>query len=127
MLSDKVHFLIEGLDALHVGSCIVSQLDLMSAADTLSAPVEIPHVYRASYLACDSVETCLPSLYRLACAFRCKCKMYYLARLHLLYHAEGNVAASLSVYRDASKLAQKPSKRPPEHFSFNHAVRLAAY
>ena len=126
MFSDKMHLLIEGLDALHVGSCIVSQLDLLAAADALCAPVEITHVYRTSDLAGDCVESCLPSLHRLTCSFRCECKVHYLAGLHLPDDAEDNVAASFSVYRDTSELTEKPSERPPEKLSFYHAVRLAA-
>ena len=127
MFSDKMHLLIEGLDALHVGSCIVSQLDLLAAADALCTPVEVSHVYWASDLAGDCVESCLPSLYRLACSLRCKCKVHYLAGLHFPDDAEDNVAASLSVNRDTSELTEKPSERTPEELSLYHAVRLATY
>ena len=127
MLADKVHLLIQCLYALHVCSGIVSQLDLVAAADTLCAPIEIAHVYRTSYFAGDCVETGLPSSDRLACSFRCKCKVDDLACLHLLDDAEDNIAASLSVYRDSSKLAEKPSERSPEQLTLHHAVRLAAY
>ena len=127
MFSDKVHFLIEGLDALHVGSCIFSQLDLLAAADALCAPVEISHIHRAANLAGNCVETGLPSLYRLTCSLRCKCKVHYLAGLHFPDDAEDNVAASLSVHRDTAKLSQKPSERSDKHFTFYHAVRLSAH
>ena len=126
MFADKVHLLIQCLYALHVCSCIVSQLDLVAATDALCAPVEVSHVYRATYFMGDSVEACLPSLARLTCAFRCKCKVYYLACLHFLDYAEDDVAASLSVHRNASELAQKPSEWSPEKFSLYHAVRLTA-
>ena len=127
MLADKVHFLVEGLDALHVGSCIVGQLDLLAAADALCAPVEISHIHRAANLAGNCVETGLPSLYRLTCSLRCKCKVHYLACLHLPDDAEDNVAASLSVNRNTSELTEKPSERAPEELSFYHAVWFATY
>ena len=127
MLADKVHFLIHGLYALHVCSCIVGQLNLLATADALCTPVEVTHVYRASYLACNCVEACLPSSYRLACSFWCKRKMNHLAGFHLLDDAEDDVAASLSVNRYAAHLAEKPSERSPEEFSFHHAVRLSAH
>ena len=73
MLSDKVHFLIKSLNACHIGFCIIRKSYFLSAADALCTPVEISHIYRTSYLACDSVETCLPSLHWLTCAFRCEC------------------------------------------------------
>ena len=127
MLSDKVHIFIQLLYALHIGSCIVSQLDLVAAADTLCAPIEIAHVYRTSYFAGDCVETGLPSFYRLACSLRSEREVYDLACLHLLDYAEDYVAASLPVNRDTSELAEKPSERAPEKLTFHHAVRLAAY
>ena len=127
MLADQVHFLIHLLYALHVGSCVVCQLNLVAAADTFCAPVEISHVNRTSYLAGDCVETGLPSFHRLACSFRSKCQVHDLACLHLPDYAEDNVAASLSVDRDASKLTEQPSERAPEKLTFHHAVRLAAY
>ena len=127
MLSDKVHLLIQLLYALHVCSSIVCQLYLMAAADALCAPVEITHVYRASHFAGDCMESGLPSFYRLACSFRSEREVYDLACLHLLDYAEDNVAASLSVDRDASKLTEQPSERAPEKLTFHHAVRLAAY
>ena len=126
MLADEVHFLVHCLDAYYVCSCVVCQLNLMAAADTLCAPVEITHVYRTSHLACDSMETCLPSLDRLTCTFRCECKVNDLLRLHLLDDAESDVATSFSVYRDSSHLAEKPSERAPEKLSLDHAVRLSA-
>ena len=127
MFSDKVHFLIEGLDALHVGSCIISQLDLLAAADALCTPVEISHVYRTADLAGDSMESCLPSLHRLAGSFRCECKVHYLACLHLLYYAEDDIAASLSVNRNTSKLTEQPSEWAPEKLALYHTVRLTAH
>ena len=109
MLSDKVHLLIKSLNACHVGFCVIRKFYFLSAADALSTPVEVSHIYRTSYLACDSVETCLPSLYRLTCAFRCKSEVYYRCLLHLTDYTEGNVASSLSVDRDTAELAEKPS------------------
>ena len=127
MLSDKVHFLIKSLNACHIGFCIICKFYFLSAADALCAPVEISHIYRTSYLACDSVEACLPSLDWLACAFRCKSKVYNRSSLHLIDYAEGYVAASLSVDRNTAEFAQKPSEWSPEKLTFNHAVRLATY
>ena len=126
MLADKVHFLIHCLYALHVRSCVVSQLYLLAAADALCAPVEVAHVYWAAYLAGDCVEAGLPSFDRLACSFRSKRKVYYLTCLHFLDHAQNDIAASLSVYRYSTELAQKPSEWSPEKFSLYHAIRLTA-
>ena len=106
MLSDKVHFLIKSLNACHIGFCIICKFYFLSAADALCAPVEISHIYRTSNLACDSVEACLPSLDWLACAFRCKSKVYNRSSLHLIDYAESYVATSFSVYRDAAELAE---------------------
>ena len=127
MLSDKVHFLIQSLYACHVGFSIVCKFHFMSTADPLGSPVEIAHIYRTSYLSCDSVESCLPTLYRFARAFRGKSEMYDRCPFHLVYHAESHVTSSLSVYRDSSHLAKQPSERAPEKFSLYHAVRLSAY
>ena len=127
MFSDKVHLLVEGLYALHVCSCIICQLNLVATADALCAPVEISHVNRTSNFAGDCVEAGLPSFYRLACSFWSKCQVDYLACLHFLDDTEDNVAASLSINRDTSKLAEQPSERTPEKLTFHHAVRLAAY
>ena len=99
MLADKVHFLIHCLYALHVRSCVVSQLYLLAAADALCAPIEVTHVYGTSYFAGNCVEASLPSSDRLACSFRSKRKVYYLTCLHFLDHAQNDIAASLSVYR----------------------------
>jgi hypothetical protein len=73
------------------------------------------------------METCLPSLDRLAGSFRSKCKMNDRSALHFVDYAKCNIAAALSVYRNTSKLAKEPAKRSPEHFSLDHAVRLATY
>ena len=127
MLSDKVHVLIEGLNACHVSFWVIRKFYFLSTADALCSPIEITHVYRASYLAGDCVETCLPSLDWLACAFRCKSKVYNRSSLHLIDYAEGYVAASLSVDRNSSEFAEKPSERSPEKFSLNHTVRLSAH
>ena len=127
MFADKVHLLIQCLYALHVCSCIVSQLDLVAATDALCAPVEVAHVYRATYLAGDCVEAGLPSFDRLTCSFWSKCKVHNLTCLHFLDHAQNYIAASLSVYRDSSELALKPSEWSPEKFSLYHAVRLTAH
>ena len=127
MLCFEMHIFVHGLYACHVCSGVVCQLDLMTTADALCTPVEVSQVYRTSHFACNRMESCLPSLYRLASAVRCKCKVNNLLSLHLLDYAESHIASSLSVYRDASHLAKNPSKRPPEELSLHHAVRLAAY
>ena len=127
MLSDKVHFLVKSLNASHIGLCVIRKFYLLSAADALCAPVKISHVYRTSYLTGDCVETCLPSLYRLASSFRSKSEMYDRSALHFVDYAKCNIAATFSVYRNSSHLAEKPSEWSPEHFSLYHAVRLAAY
>ena len=127
MLSDEVHFLVESLDACHVGLCIIGKLDLLTAAHSLGSPVEIAHIDGTSDFACYSMETGLPTLHGLACAFRCKCKMYDLLCLHLLDYAESHIASSLSVNRDSSHLAEKPSERTDEQLSLYHAVWLSAY
>ena len=127
MFADKVHFLIQCLYALHVCSCVVSQLDLVAATDALCAPVEVAHVYRATYLAGDCVEACLPSFDRLACSLRSKRKVHYLTCLHFLDHAQNYIAASLSVYRYSTELAQKPTEGAPEKFTLYHAVWFSAH
>ena len=127
MLSDKVHFLIKSLNACHVGFCVIRKFYFLSAAYSFCAPVEVSHVDRTSNLACDGVETSLPSLYRLACSFRCESKVYDRSLLHLIDNAEGYVAASLSVNRYATELAEKPSEWAPENLSLDHAVRFSSY
>ena len=122
MLTDKVHFLIKSLNACHIGFCIICKFYFLSAADALCAPVKVSHIHRASYLACDSVESCLPSLYWLACAFWCKSKVYNRSSFHFINYAEGYVAASLSVDRYAAEFTEKPSERSPEKFALDHAV-----
>ena len=109
MLSDKVHFLIKSLNACHVGFCIIRKFYFLSAAYSFCAPVEVSHIDGTSDLACDGMETCLPSLHRLACSFRCKSKVYDRCILHLVDYADGHVASPLSVNRYATELAQKPS------------------
>ena len=127
MLSDKVHVLIEGLNACHIGFCIICKFYFLSAADALCTPVKISHVYRTSYLTGDCVETCLPSLDRLAGSFRSKRKMNDRSALHFVDYAKCNIAATFSVDRNSSHLAEKPSEWSPEQFSLYHAVWLAAY
>ena len=126
MLTDKVHFLIKSLNACHIGFCIICKFYFLSAADALCAPVKVSHIHRASYLACDSVESCLPSLYWLACAFWCQSKVYNGSFLHFVDYAEGNVATSFSVYRYTAQFAEKPSEWAPEKLTLDHAVWLAA-
>ena len=87
MLSDKVHLLIKSLNACHVGLCIIRKFYFLSTTDALCAPIEISHIYRTSYLACDCVEACLPSLYWLACSFWSKCKMHNRRALHFVDYA----------------------------------------
>ena len=127
MLSDEMHLLVKSLNACHVGFRVISELHLLATADMLGAPVEIPHIHRASYLASDGVESCLPALYRLACSFWSKREMCCRKGFHLLDHAQGYITASLSVNRYAAELAKKPSERTYEKFSLYHAVRLSAY
>ena len=126
MLSDKVHFLIKSLNASHVGLRVIRKFYFLSTAYALCTPVEVSHIYRTSYLARDSMETCLPSLHWLASAFRCECKVYDRRLLHLVDYAECNVAASLSVYRNTSEFAEKPSEWTPEKLALDHAVRFSA-
>ena len=76
MLPDKVHVLIKGLNACHVGLCVIRKFNFMSSAYTLGAPVEISHIHGTSYLTGNCVEACLPALYRLACAFRSERQMH---------------------------------------------------
>ena len=127
MISYEVHFLVHSLDTLHISSCVIGKLYLVATADAFCSPVEISHIYRTSDLACDSVETCLPALYRLACSFRCEGEVNHLLCLHLPDHAENYIAASLSVDRNSSELAEKPSERSPEKFSLDHTIRLSAH
>ena len=105
MLSDKVHFLIQSLYACHIGFCIIRQFHLLATADTLGSPVEIAHIYRTSDFSGYSMEACLPSLYRLAGAFRREGKMHDFLCLHLFDDAEGNIASFLPVNRNASELS----------------------
>ena len=127
MFADKLHIFVECLNAGHIRLSIVCKLYLVATADTLCAPVEISHIYRTSYLTCNCVEACLPSFDCLASSFRCESEMNDILALHLLDDAEGNVAASFSVNRNASKLTEKPSERAPEHFALDHTVRFATY
>ena len=105
MFADQLHIFIESLNSSHIRLCVFCKLNLLAAADTLCTPIEISHIYRASYLACDGMESCLPSFCRLACSLRCKCEMDYILALHLLDDTESDVAASFSVNWNTSKLA----------------------
>ena len=127
MFAHKVHFLVDRLDACHICLCIVSEFDLLSASHAFCAPVEITEINRTSDFSCDCVEACLPTFYWFAGSFRCKGEVYHVLALHLLDDAEYDVAATFSVDRDASKLAEQPSERTPEKFALYHAVRLAAH
>ena len=127
MLSYEMHLLVKSLNTCHVSLRIVSEFYLLTAADVLCSPVEISHIYRTSDFACYCVETCLPTLYRLACSLWSKCQMCCRESFHLLDYAESDVAASLSVHRNSTKLSQKPSERTDKHFTFYHAVRLTAH
>ena len=60
MFSYKMHFLVKGLDACHIGFCVICKLHLLTAAHTFGPPVEISHIHRTAHLACDGVETGLP-------------------------------------------------------------------
>ena len=104
MLSYQMHLFVHSLYSDHIRLCVVSKLDLMSAADTLCSPVEVTHIYRASYFACNCMESGLPPLDRFSRAFRCKGKMYYLAAFHLPDDAQGYIASFFSVHGDSSKL-----------------------
>ena len=127
MLSDKVHFLIQSLYTFHISSGVIRQLHLLATADTLGSPVEIAHIDRAADLACNSMKTGFPTLYRLARAFRCKSKMHDFLRFHFLYHTQYDVASLLSIDRDTSKFAKQPSERSPEQFTLDHTVWLSTY
>ena len=127
MLAHEMHLLVKSLDTCHVSSSIISKFLFLTAADVLCSPVEISHIYRTSDFACYCVETCLPTLYRLACSFRSKCQMCCRESFHLLDDTKSYIAASLSVHWNAAKLSQKPSERTDKHFTFYHAVRLAAH
>ena len=127
VLAHEAHLFVHGLDTCHVGSRIICQLDLLSAADALCAPVKIAHIYWASNLAGDGMESCLPSLHWLACAFRCESEVYHRSSLHFIDYTDSYIAASLSVDRYAAEFAEEPSERTPEEFTFLHAVRLSAY
>ena len=105
MLSYEMHFLVERLDSCHIRSRVIGKLYLLTSADTFGTPVEVSHVYRTAYLACDSVESCLPTLYRLTGALWCKGEMNCLLCLHLLDYAENDIASLLSVYRNTPEFA----------------------
>ena len=102
MFSGEMHIFIKSLDTYNVSLCIVCELYFVSATDALGSPVEISHIYRASDSLGYGVEACLPSLYGLACAFRCKSEVDYRSPLHLIDDAESDVAASLTVYRNST-------------------------
>ena len=127
MLADKVHLLIKSLNACHICLSIICELYLMAAAHALCTPVEISHVYRTADLTGDSVETGLPTLYRLACSLWCKCKVNDLLCLHLSDYAECYTAASLSVDRNTTHLTEKPAERTYEKIALHHAVRFSSH
>ena len=126
MLADKVHIFIHLLDACKVCLRVVGKLYFLAATDSLGLPVEVTHLDRATDFTCDGMESCLPSLHRLACTLRCQSQVDDLFAFHLPDHTQHYVAAFLSVDRDASHLAEQPAKRSPEQFAFDHAVRLAS-
>ena len=127
MFAHQVHFLIESLDACHVSFCIVCKLNFLSAAHSLCAPVEISHIYRASDLSGNCMETGFPALYRLTGSLGRKGEVHYFLSLHFLDYAQCHVASSLSVNRNASELSEQPAERTDEKFTLDHAVRLSAY
>ena len=127
MLSDKVHFLIKSLNTCHVGLWIIRKFYFLSTAYALCSPVEVSHIYRTPHLACDCMESCLPSLCRLACAFRSKSKVNDRGSLHFIDDAEGYGATSLSVYGYTSELTEKPSERAPKKLTLYHTVWFSAY
>ena len=127
MLAHKVHLLIESLDACKIRLRVICKLHFLTTSYTFGLPVEVAHIHRTSHFACDCVETCFPALYWLTCSFRCKREVNDILRLHLSDDAEHHVASFLSVYRDATELAEKPSEWAPEQFSLNHAVRFSTY
>ena len=127
MFTYELHILVKSLNACHISLCVICEFHLVASADALCSPIEISHIYRTSHLACNCVETCLPSFDWLACSFRCESEMNDILALHFLDDAEGNVAAPFSVNRNASKLTEKPSERAPEHFALDHTVRFATY
>jgi len=127
MFSGKMHFFIKSLDACHICLRIVGKFYLLSTTHSFCSPVEISHIYRASHLAGDGVETGLPAFYWLAGSFRSKGKVYYRSVFHLVDDAQSHIAAFLSVNRNSAQFSQKPSERTPEKFTLDHTVRLATY
>lgn len=126
MFSCKVHIFVNLLNAGHVSSCIVSELESLSSADMLGAPVKVSEIYRTSYLLCNGMETCLPSLHRLACSFGSDCKMNDIARFHLPYYAENQCGSIFPVNRKSTELTEQPSERAPEELLFYHAIGSAS-
>ena len=127
MLSYKIHCLVDCLYSCHVCSCIVCKLHFFASSDMLCTPVKISEIYRTVELACYGMKTCFPSFGGFSCSFRRKREMGDLFALHLSDDAKDYGTAVLSIDRDASELAQKPSERSPEHLAFNHAVWLSSY
>ena len=127
MSSHKVHLFIKSLDACHVGLRIIRKFYFLSTAYAFCSPVEVSHIYRTSNLAGDCMESCLPSLCRLAGSFGCKSQVNDRGSFHFIDDTECYCATSFPVYRYASKLAEKPSERSPEKFTLYHAIRLASY
>jgi hypothetical protein len=72
------------------------------------------------------MESCLPSLHWLACAFRCESEVYHRSSLHFIDYTDSYIAASLSVDRYAAEFAEEPSERTPEKLTLDHAIWLAA-
>ena len=127
MFSGKMHLLVDLLDACHVGLRIIRKLNFISAAHTLGSPVEISEIYRASHFAGNGMESCLPTLYRLAGAFRSKREVYAWFLFHLLDYAQEHCGGVFPVNRNAAELSEQPAERAFEEFALYNAVRLSAY
>ena len=114
MLPGQVHPLVDFLDSVHVRPGIVGKLDFLPAADMFCPPVEIPQIYWHPGLLGNCVESGLPSLHRLACAFGSDGQVEPVCIVHLMDDTEHEARRILPVHRESAEFSEQPSERSHE-------------
>lgn len=105
----QVEGFIVGLEALEVGLRVVRELEALTDADVLGAPVIIAGVNGHACLPRDEVEPRLPAFDGLAGAFGGDGEVELLGLVHLLDQALDEGGGIAPVHGDAADAAQEPA------------------
>ena len=123
MLACKVQLFVLLLYEVGVRAGIVTQLEPLSYADVLCAPVEISQVHRTVHSLRYGVVAHLPFSDRLARAFGSDAQVELsFGLLHFADDAAHYRCSALAVHRNAAPLAEYGPERPEEELLFDHHV-----